>query len=354
MSMPVPNNNVATTLSDFHAASSPPIVVHHPSHSTPSFLYGSSPTPSAFPPAGSRPPRPSLNLSPPSSQAGHHRASSAPPTPAPSSSGRSGSEYQCSGVTKAGKRCTRMLKAPHPSIFPAGEFQRYCFQHIKEVVQPSGHNIKGNWVGFSDWIPSYLDDDTRANLMNQMTNPISVSDKPGYIYAYEIRDPKTPKEIHIKVGRAENLVKRLDQWSKQCGSREVVLRGWWPGSVVDNGDTGPSLLKGRVLAGEKGKHCHRLERLIHLELSDLVVNKVYLRPEFLKTRNGAPSVPPHIRRESSSANKSQRVPCSDCGQVHKEIFTFTKIENGRLKGKEWDMIVRPVIEKWGRFVEDFT
>lgn len=65
-----------------------------------------------------------------------------------------------------------------------------------------------------------------------------------------------PNQVLLKVGRAVNLVKRIDEWSKQCGSKEVILRGWWPGTVEE--DT--SLIKGRVKAGEKGKYCHRLER----------------------------------------------------------------------------------------------
>ena len=121
-----------------------------------------------------------------------------------------------------------------------------------------------------------------------MEKPASLADKDGYIYAYEIRststppstfpqpkltrclknvDPNTPKEIHIKVGRAINLVKRLDEWGKQCVSREVILRGWWPGTVEDNDQDSNnsvngsvSLMKGRIKPGEKGKYCHRLER----------------------------------------------------------------------------------------------
>lgn len=70
--------------------------------------------------------------------------------------------------------------------------------------------------------------------------------------------------MHIKVGRAINLVKRLDEWGKQCGSKEVILRGWWPGTVEDDGaddsvNGSVSLMKGRIKPGEKGKYCHRLE-----------------------------------------------------------------------------------------------
>ena len=33
--------------------------------------------------------------------------------------------------------------------------------------------------------------------------------------------------------------------------------------------------------------------------------------------------------------------------MHREIFTLTRVDEGRYKGKEWDSIVKPIIEKWG-------
>jgi len=99
-------------------------------------------------------------------------------------------------------------------------------------------------------------------------------------------DESDPDHVHLKVGRAVNLTKRLDQWAKQCGTkeREHIIRGWWPGTVEDSGDVvvGNSHLKGKVVAGEKGAYCHRLERLIHLELGDLVLSQQYLDPAFPK------------------------------------------------------------------------
>jgi len=40
--------------------------------------------------------------------------------------------------------------------------------------------------------------------------------------------------------------------------------------------------------------------------------------------------------------------------MHQEIFVFTRVESGRYAGKEWELIVKPVIEKWGSFVERFV
>ena len=126
---------------------------------------------------------------------------------------------------------------------------------------------------------------------------------------------KTQKDkLKLKVGRAVNLVGRIDQWGKQCGSEEQVLRGWWPdqeGAAVKE-----SLLKGVVKAGEKGPYSHRLERLVHLELADLSVNAPYLEPHFPKaTKSDTPSpsaASGSHRGRKSTAIKRQSEPCADC------------------------------------------
>lgn len=134
-----------------------------------------------------------------------------------------------------------------------------------------------------------------------MTKAPSAADSPGFIYTFEIKgelkrvpggkksdraptDESDPDNIHLKVGRAVNLTKRLDQWDKQCGTkqREHIVRGWWPGTVDSSGGVVTSLLKGKVVAGDAGAYCHRLERLIHLELGDLVLSQQYLDPQFPK------------------------------------------------------------------------
>ena len=47
---------------------------------------------------------------------------------------------------------------------------------------------------------------------------------------------------------------------------------------------------------------------------------------------------------------------ADCtgGQVHKEIFVFMRVENGPHVGMEWENVVQPVIEKWGKFVTKYV
>jgi hypothetical protein len=248
--------------------------------------------------------------------------------------------------------------------------ERFCHQHSKELLGVAGfysHKVTNEYINFQDWIPDYLQPDTQVALRVEMEKPRSQADVPGYIYTFEIRDPNTPTKVHLKVGRAVNLVKRIDQWGKQCGSKEQILRGWWPGTVEDDdGDAAAngSLMKGRVKAGDKGPLCHRLERLVHLELADLAVNAPYLDPGFLKAKkkdvgdgNGSgngTSTPSKKPPGSPAAKRALNKPCPDCGAVHKEIFSLTRVERGRYKGNEWDLLVKPVIEKWGGFVSAYV
>lgn len=222
---------------------------------------------------------------------------------------------------------------------------RLCHQHAKttdevtvmyargngELIQFSGKSqavvtmaIPGllNWL-VADWIPDYLSQYTRNALKVEMERATSKGEEPGYIYTFQIEglnftnstfsiaeltihiDSSTPGVAHLKVGRTVNLTQRIHQWARQCGSRPQTLRGYWPGTVQaagpDEDDEVTTLLRGHVDAKAAGKGSHRLERLIHLELADLVDNAQYLDANWPK----APSTPP-------STPKKTREKCDDC------------------------------------------
>ncbi len=174
-------------------------------------------------------------------------------------------------------------------------------------------------------------------------------------------DPTDKQNIKLKVGRTVNLVKRVDEWRCQCRSKEHVLRGFYPNTVeVDEDENDGSLRQGRVKGGAKGPWCHRLgllptcranfyltfditERLVHLELIDLACNRTYLLPEWPQL--DAPPAP-------ADAARSKRVKeCADCSTRHKEIFEFKRWTKGKYVGKEWEVLVERVIQRWGQFVE---
>ncbi|KAF7967780.1 hypothetical protein HWV62_33007 [Athelia sp. TMB] len=298
-----------------------------------------------------------------------NRASSAPPsTPTPSK----GNTVRCSAITRATgqrckKRCTPLfaLFASHPDVDE--EPVMFCGQHKKIQLKNLGfysRKVAGHYIDFTDWIPDYLEQDTQLALRVEMEKGSSNNDTSGYIYTYEIRDPTSLDKVQFKVGRTVNLVKRLDQWEKQCSSKEQILRGWWPGILTDDHGIQDlavhgSMMKGCTQAGEQGPLIHRLERLVHLELADLAVNAPYLKSDFLKTKdrdtNSAPTTPTKKRSTSSAAKLKilQIKPCSG-GKIHKEIFPITRAKTGHYKDKEWELIVKPVIERWGEFVRKFV
>ncbi|KAJ8592616.1 hypothetical protein M405DRAFT_732918 [Rhizopogon salebrosus TDB-379] len=302
-------------------------------------------------------PRPWLDIAP-----NRPRATSVPPSPSvlPSRSSFSANKNttQCSGITKSEKQCSRQVKLPstHSHIDPIPVV--YCHQHRDAMYSAqTGFYVRqkgreDRFVEFSNYIPQYLQRDTQLALRVEMEKAASPADVPGYIYTYEIRDPKRPSVIQLKIGRTVNLVKRLDQWDKQCGSKMQIVRGWWPDIMDDSDDDGTngSLLKGSIKAGEPGPLCHRVERLVHIELADLVVHTPYLDPGFPKVDN---SDPPSSAVGSSTSKKTAMEPCPDCGTIHREIFAFPRPEKGRYKRREWELLVKPVIEKWGKFVSEY-
>lgn len=70
----------------------------------------------------------------------HLRAHSTPPSPiTPANDSSSNAEaVQCSGMTKAGKQCTRQVKVDASMRNIGSGVDVFCFQHAKEVLAPSG------------------------------------------------------------------------------------------------------------------------------------------------------------------------------------------------------------------------
>ena len=65
---------------------------------------------------------------------------------------RKAGQEQCSGVTKAGKRCTRMVRTARfdSDGTDSSSIPRFCYQHSKELLGPSGYYARktGEWVNF--------------------------------------------------------------------------------------------------------------------------------------------------------------------------------------------------------------
>ena len=203
--------------------------------------------------------------------------------------------------------------------------------------------------------------------------PASASDAEGYIYCFEIRrtctrvahrslliqpaEPKDKNVVHLKVGRTNKVTRRLDEWNKQC-PEEVVPRGVWPAPAGD----GAAMLLGTIQPGRTTPYANRLERLIHLELADLVAYMPYLpaseqsdepQPKARRSNSDDAIVVSSSGKLPSKAKPPtrQRIDCN-CGKRHQEIFVFKKPKTGPYKDQVWEKLVRPVIERWGKFVDE--
>ncbi|EOR01046.1 hypothetical protein J056_004858 [Wallemia ichthyophaga EXF-994] len=202
---------------------------------------------------------------------------------------------QCQGITKQAKRCTRRVKLD--KVETGEDFHRFCHQHGKDILTQKGFfNKRGVWIEFDFWIPQQrLSTFTQIQLRLTMEKPIAHADVAGWIYVYSM--PQTARHAEYKVGRTNNINRKIDNWSKQCNKELHTTFAADPGFVC--------------------KHVSRLERLIHLELAE------------------------YSSRES--------IQCAQCGKRHREVFKLQRMYNR--KGTEFENVVKPMIEKWNRLVQ---
>lgn len=165
-------------------------------------------------------------------------------------------------------------------------------------------------------IPHHVSPGTAAALLAELAKPISPHDTEGYIYIFWLTDsdkvpdrevassvlgPRMPgslsryacsptqsrNTILLKIGRANNVHRRMTEWTQQCGYALSLLR-WYPyvssprSSPVrgqdhrlgPKGASRPSLdARSSSDQVKKVPHVHRVERLIHLELADKRIKK---------------------------------------------------------------------------------
>ncbi|PYH88186.1 DUF1766-domain-containing protein [Aspergillus ellipticus CBS 707.79] len=203
--------------------------------------------------------------------------------------------------------------------------------------------------GPESWIPSNLSPETTATLTSEVTKPISAGDEPGYIYMFwvtpaesdtDTRGPPpshvassllppsshphherrtsdairtardlnaltsapsgtSPGTLRLKIGRTNNVQRRLNEWTRQCSHNLTLIRyyPYTPSSATPSPQPSParhgtpSHDNSPLAPGRKMPHVHRVERLIHLELADVRIRDLGK--------------------------------CPDCGKEHKEWFEIS-------------------------------
>jgi hypothetical protein len=110
------------------------------------------------------------------------------------------------------------------------------------------------------------------------------------------------KTVLLKIGRASNVQRRLNEWTRQCGYDLSLIRYY------------PHIPSSQPSTPRKMPHSHKVERLIHLELSGL------------------------------GLRVSDKGPCKACGKTHKEWF---EVEATR-KGIE---MIDDIVKRWSDWDE---
>lgn len=164
------------------------------------------------------------------------------------------------------------------------------------------------------FIPGTLAPQTTSSLLAELAKPVSPHDEEGYIYMFWLTDaaamtpdartassllsdqlpsapngrresdvlqayvaqsgvnsnkPK-PATILLKIGRASNVQRRMNEWTRQCGYNLSLVRfyPYVPTSSRPSTSTTPA-----SSTPQKVPHAHKVERLIHLELADQRVKR---------------------------------------------------------------------------------
>lgn len=201
---------------------------------------------------------------------------------------------------------------------------------------------------FNAYIPPHLSQSTQARLRAELAKPFSDGEEPGYIYVFWLTDtPISPAStpggkqttaaallktaaaaeslpkntagsprLLLKIGRANNVQRRLHEWSTQCGYNLSLVRFYphvsasaTPSPAGSRRTPGPpSTPFLHTLVGKKVPNSHRIERLIHLELRD-------------------------------EDGRNPEIECKACGKTHKEWFWIDATRDG-LHG------VDEIVKKW--------
>lgn len=249
------------------------------------------------------------------------------------------------GLLDVGHKKRRTDEKRRPKPKPRSNLALFCCigesddaKPARPVKRPPIQRDPSSRTGeFLSLIPKSASPQTTSLLLSELAKPVSDSDDKGYIYMFWLT-PETSsppldtassllsprqegqrrtsdvlntfsipnkKTILLKIGRAQNVQRRLNQWTRQCGYNLSLIR-YYPYH--------PTLSSTSVnipRTPRKVPNAHKVERLIHIEL------------------NG--------KRAQGSGK------CGVCGREHREWF---EVEASRAGVKAVDEVVRRWVD-WG-------
>ncbi|KAI8340219.1 meiotically up-regulated gene 113-domain-containing protein [Chlamydoabsidia padenii] len=225
----------------------------------------------------------------------------------------------CAGLRKRdGQPCKR--RVPVDSTKLSKNLLAYCHDHNPTTLTPFVTSISTQtkrsiecspiYDCWSLWIGKHIGPRKRQQIQQEMVKPLSPKDESGYLYAYRLTSgPRvsTDKYCYFKIGRTTNPTRRM-------------------GSVVQKCQHQPELLDILPAPGRSfSRRCpfsHRVERLIHIELSAM----------YPITGNA--------------------FKCQGCGSEHREWFRVKRPWVGKRSMTDqevWAERIRPVMLHWIKY-----
>ncbi|KAL0949051.1 hypothetical protein HGRIS_009144 [Hohenbuehelia grisea] len=251
----------------------------------------------------------------------------------------------CSGHTRHGAPCMNKVG---PNGFSSAPGVRYCHQHATRAAE---QNLASVECGISlderleKWLPKYLRPEAKKKLLKVMKEGPRPKEAPGYIYSIHYVDQG--EQLQLKIGRTKDVRRRLRDWRKQCKT-EMTLFGVHPlEEEINNNASLRSTSRPREVPrlGEPVRNSKLLERLVLLEMIDIASSQAHLMPTWPAVE-GSALVSPLARPSQSDLQ------CPGCKKTHVEMFSIARFTEKASRGREWELIILPVIQRWERFISD--
>ncbi len=190
------------------------------------------------------------------------------------------------------------------SLIPKGHSPQTTSVLLAELAKPvSSHDEEGYIYMF--WLTDTSISDAELQATSSMLSDTSASTPTGRrksaVLQAHATDPKKSKLL-LKIGRASNVQRRMNEWTRQCGYELSLIRfyPYIPTSILRPGTPD---IPASLSTPQKVPHAHKVERLIHLELAGLRVKRS----------------------------------CHNCGKEHREWF---EVDSSREGLKNVDEVVR--------------
>lgn len=244
-------------------------------------------------------------------------------------------------VQNAHARPSAEKPASSQHLAPPSASQRPSVASSKQSSAQSGVSQTSQYLSL---IPPSALPETAASLMKELSKPFSQTDEAGYIYifwltpesqpsapaaeaaknllaptrpdmnqrktsdvlqsfaAQSTRPGATSKTMLLKIGRANNVQRRMNEWQRQCGYNLSLVRYY------------PYVSSSQPSTPRKMPHSHKVERLIHIEL------------------------------EGAGLRVKSKKECDACGKNHREWFEVDATRAGI-------NLVDEVVRRWSDWDE---